>query len=307
MFFCRFLIKKGDYLFTDPDFIKNLSVTHRNVFQKIYDEIKYLYSVATAGSKEARPLASVKRAFKQAYRGEGKVEGDTRYSLEQINGVDYVKAEKNIFVKEDGTLASEREIFNSLVGKTIHLPDGDVKIVKRLPGKDMYNELSRRYPKNLGGVENVKQLNSDVNYNIEELIGNSKAIISEEIDKGNRHTRQGIISFDTRTVKFYDGSKAYDIEFSIATLQSGEKIAYAKKFFGYDADLTKKIQTAEVRSNQSPLNQRSAYGSIIPQNSEKSSDNAKYSLSDSDGNNLTKDQSEYFKDSMDRKKGIRLV
>ena len=67
-FFCRFFIKKGDYLFTDPDFIKNLSVTHRNVFQKIYDEIKYLYSVATAGSKEARQLARVKRAFEQAAR-----------------------------------------------------------------------------------------------------------------------------------------------------------------------------------------------------------------------------------------------
>jgi hypothetical protein len=46
----------GDYLFTDTDFINNLSTNHRNVFQKIYDEVKYLYKVATAGSKEAREL-----------------------------------------------------------------------------------------------------------------------------------------------------------------------------------------------------------------------------------------------------------
>ena len=31
----------------------------------------------------------------------------------------------------------------------------------------------------------------------------------------------------------------YNIEFSIATLQNGEKIAYAKKLFGYDDNLTK--------------------------------------------------------------------
>ena len=41
----------GDYLFTDADFINNLSANNRNVFQKIYDEVKYLLKVATAGSK----------------------------------------------------------------------------------------------------------------------------------------------------------------------------------------------------------------------------------------------------------------
>ena len=61
----------GDYLFTDSDFINNLSTNHRNVFQKIYDEIKYLLKVATAGSKEARELEKVKRAFEKAYRDGG--------------------------------------------------------------------------------------------------------------------------------------------------------------------------------------------------------------------------------------------
>lgn len=281
----------GDYLFTDADFVNNLSATNRNVFQKIYDEVKYLIKVATAGSKEARELAKVKRAFDKAYK-EGGTVMDTKYSLEQVDGVDYVKAENNIFVKEDGTLASEREVFNSLVGKTISLPDGDIKIVKRLPGKDMYNELSKRYPKRMDGVEDAKQLNSDVNYNMEELLDNSEATMYNDPDKENKHAKQGIVSFDARTVKFYDGNKAYDIEFSIATLQSGEKVAYAKKYFGYDENLTKKIQTAESRSEKSPFDQRSAKDSIA-QNSEKSSDNAKFSLSDSDGKQLTAEQGGY--------------
>ncbi len=63
----------GEYLFTDENFINNLSTKNRNVFQKIYDEIKYLYKVAT-GSKEARELEQVKRAFEKAYREGGKAQ-----------------------------------------------------------------------------------------------------------------------------------------------------------------------------------------------------------------------------------------
>ena len=58
----------GEYLFTDSDFINSLSTNKPNVFQKIYEEIKYLYNLATAGSKEARELEKVKRAFDKAYK-----------------------------------------------------------------------------------------------------------------------------------------------------------------------------------------------------------------------------------------------
>lgn len=58
----------GDYLFTDKDFINKLSTENRNVFQKIYDEIKYLFKVATAGSKEARALEKAKKMFEEVYR-----------------------------------------------------------------------------------------------------------------------------------------------------------------------------------------------------------------------------------------------
>ena len=58
----------GEYLFQGSDFIMDLSVNHRNVFQKIFDEIKYLCKVATAGSKEARRLEAVKHEFEKVYR-----------------------------------------------------------------------------------------------------------------------------------------------------------------------------------------------------------------------------------------------
>lgn len=73
----------GDYLFTDTDFVNRLSTEHRNIFQKIYDEIKYLCKVVTAGSKEARQLEKVKRAFDEAYRAKENTAttGGVKYSI----------------------------------------------------------------------------------------------------------------------------------------------------------------------------------------------------------------------------------
>ena len=54
----------GDYLFNDPKFISNLT-GNRNVFQKVYDEIKYLWNVATG--KEKTQIEKVKREFEKAW------------------------------------------------------------------------------------------------------------------------------------------------------------------------------------------------------------------------------------------------
>ena len=62
----------GDYLFTDSDFINTLSTKNRNILEKIYDEVKYLLKVATAGSKEARELEKLKHAVEKAYRESAK-------------------------------------------------------------------------------------------------------------------------------------------------------------------------------------------------------------------------------------------
>ena len=71
----------GDYLFTDPDFVHKLSTEHRNVFQKVYDEIKYLAKVATAGSKEARQLEKAKKVFEDAYRSNKSAETKEHFEV----------------------------------------------------------------------------------------------------------------------------------------------------------------------------------------------------------------------------------
>ena len=259
----------GDYLFSDSKFIKGLT-TNKNLFQKIYDEIKYLCKVATG--KQLTEIEKVKQEFDKVWKElsvETKKATDNKvtYSVSQVDDITYVQTEKNTFLKEDGTLATEKEVFDSLVGKTIPLPDGEVKIVKSLPKKNMYKELYKRQPKFYQNVEDVKQLNSEVNYNMNELLSNSEMKKANDPDKDMRHAEQGIVDFDTRTVKFYDGKNAYTIEFSIGNLQNGEKIAYAKKFFGYDAELTKKIQAAETRGlTNTPMNQQPVSDDILTEN-----------------------------------------
>jgi hypothetical protein len=100
----------GDYLFTDADFINNLSTNHRNVFQKIYDEIKYLCKVATAGSQEARELEKVKKVFADAYRESVQAQKNTadsgvKYSLAQYSDAqkENWKNSKKIVVYENDT------------------------------------------------------------------------------------------------------------------------------------------------------------------------------------------------------------
>lgn len=58
----------GKYLFTDADFVRNLSVQNRNLFQRLFDEIKYLLRITKPGSKEARQLEKIKKIFEEVYR-----------------------------------------------------------------------------------------------------------------------------------------------------------------------------------------------------------------------------------------------
>jgi hypothetical protein len=55
----------GDYLFSDKNFIRELT-TDKNLFQKVYDEIKYLCKVATG--KELTEIEKVKQEFDKAWK-----------------------------------------------------------------------------------------------------------------------------------------------------------------------------------------------------------------------------------------------
>jgi hypothetical protein len=89
----------GEYLFTDEAFVNNLAVNNRNLFQRIWDEIKYISKLVTAGSTQARQLERVKHTFEKAYRSPKTSnigEGEVRYSIvenfEDTNGIHYDSA-----------------------------------------------------------------------------------------------------------------------------------------------------------------------------------------------------------------------
>ena len=84
----------GEYVFTDEAFVKNLSAKQPNIFQRIYNHIKHLIKMATAGSKEAKQLEQIKNTFDKAYKEMGKTttsevdsnlttdaDSDTKYSI----------------------------------------------------------------------------------------------------------------------------------------------------------------------------------------------------------------------------------
>lgn len=76
----------GDYIFSDADFVRSLSLKNRNVFEKVYDEIKYFLKTVTAGSDAEKQLLKAKRTFEEVYResevkSENTEDSDVQYSL----------------------------------------------------------------------------------------------------------------------------------------------------------------------------------------------------------------------------------
>lgn len=92
----------GELLFTDQSFIETLSVQKPSVFKKIYDYIKHVYKMATAGSKEARQLEKIKRQFDKAYKAQGKqasTDTNTKFSVSATDnlGRPLTKAQQEFF------------------------------------------------------------------------------------------------------------------------------------------------------------------------------------------------------------------
>ena len=77
----------GDFLFSDSEYISRLSVENRNLFQRLYDEVKHLFKLATAGSREARELERVMRDFERLYHKGGKSQTANKHSLAMVEKV----------------------------------------------------------------------------------------------------------------------------------------------------------------------------------------------------------------------------
>lgn len=127
----------GQYIFSDTEFVQNLS-KHRNIFQKVYDEIKHLYKIATAGSKEARQLEKVKRTFEKVYQNNEAKVGDTaKFSIQtDKNGNKYVKVDTDQDIFKGKSLSEQNKIakkyiLNAFRENGILLNDEKINVTSR--------------------------------------------------------------------------------------------------------------------------------------------------------------------------------
>ena len=150
----------GEHIFNDENFIRNLSTKNPNLFQKIFDEIKYMVKIATAGSKEARDLEKVKRAFEKAYRETSKTQEGTQYSVEG---------------KEEVSLSYAKQRFNRNMGKYSigdNLEDAYLEHQLRKEELDSLYEYAKKH--NIAGNDTRQQ---QLIYNIY-LVKNQKNILA---------------------------------------------------------------------------------------------------------------------------------
>lgn len=288
-------------LFGNQEFINNLSTKKPSLFRRIYNSIISIANKITGNSNEALFIKDLKNKWETAYRNTtqeqavNNLNNKNMYSLETTkDGTTYVKTEKGLFTKDDGTPMTQREVYKTLVGKKIFFDDGtNAEIVDRLPKKDMYNELFKRYPRSKN-VNNIKQVNTIINENLEELLSNSKNINTRS-DVNDRHSEQNITDFNTREIMFYDGNKAYNLTLSVAVLQDGKKIAYAKKMLKVNNELLSKIKQEGMSST--PNKGRSSQFPQVNNNITQSKENVKlptkYSMQENVNNTQKLEKNNY--------------
>ena len=113
----------GDYLFTDIDFVRNLKAGNRNLFQRVFDEIKHLVKLATAGSKEARELEKVKKLFEDVYREAGRPGVETVTDKQNAKGLD---TEQEV----DFSLSRDAEFSDNAIAKNNTTKAVDPKVME---------------------------------------------------------------------------------------------------------------------------------------------------------------------------------
>ena len=252
----------GDLIFTDGDFVKQLYSGNRNIFEKIYDEIKYLCKIVTAGSREARQLEQVKKAFADAYRMDSTTESGMKYSLAEI--VDENQKSYGIGVHLDSTLLdglseSERvgmvkEYIKELGGESFAAldPNGnEVSITIAKANEKFKNQRGKVVPinKDLSG----KHINNETKQ--EALVLVDELIVSSKFDRnspakyshGNLDDN-GKNSWEYWTTYIQDKNNTiWEATLNVANSADGRKILY-------DISPIKKVGRS-VKSDSLPTNQ----------------------------------------------------
>lgn len=260
----------GDYLFTDSDFVSSLSTKKPGLFQKIFEEIKYLIKTATAGSKQEREMEKVKRAFEKAYR-DATVNKDSelKYSLKKDeNGNLFVDVEEDIFAGKSGESVAKiiQKVISEKFDNLIRVNGQQIQINKTT------NDEFRRSNSANALMDNPSQAYNDklrTLANADEILSAAKSWIGEK----RKHLRKDdIIEFARGNVSYRVGKNGYVADVIVGIRKNGAAVLYDLVNI-YD----KKIAETPVTMTSNKSSQRRQDASTkdtIPQENE----NVKYSL-----------------------------
>ena len=288
----------GDYLFTDPDFIHSLSTENKNLFQKIWDEIKYLAKVVT-GTKEARELEKVKRAFEKAYKGEGKAKG-TKYSISETTDGRFVAVVDSDILSNIDTSTWDKT-------KKAEAKKAASKALKEFSGGIVVDGITRKV--NRVSIREYTRSNyTESLYNQAPDVFADKmraAEVADDIvvaatnwnrDGGLKHPRSdNFVDFDHGKTLILSGDAKYIAEVVVGITNAGEAVFYDVVDMQPAIFDIKKAESPTTATTQNAIGD--IQGDSSRENIAQEGENVKYSLSDSDGKELTKEQREYFKDS----------
>jgi len=214
----------GDYLFTDADFINNLSTGKPNIFKKIYEEIKHLYKFATSGSKEARELEKVKKVFDKAYKNTtAKSDGVFKYSITYTTeNKPIVVIDENILdgVSKNDWIATVKNIINEKFSAGIPVKGRLIKVnavTRDEYPKSKNSQHYKRYDK-VVYKDKFKSAN-----NLDEIIIASTNYINEDL----KHERKdNFVQFARGDVLMRIGENDYSAKVIVGFTSGNSMVLY---------------------------------------------------------------------------------
>lgn len=288
----------GEYLFTDANYVNNLSTKNRNIFQKMYDEVKRLLKLATAGSKEAKELEKVKKAFDEAYRASGKGKNDTKaaksdvkHSISETTDGRFSAVVDNDILKNIDTNSwddsKKSEAKKAAADALRQFKDGIVvdgitrkvnKVSRREYTRSNYTEsLYSHAPEVFADKMRAADVADDI----------VVAATNWHRDGGLKHPRSdNFVDFDHGNTLIVSGDRKYSAEVVVGITDTGEAVFYDVVDMTPTAFDIKKEESPTTATTQNAIGdiQGDSSGDNVSQNGK----NVKYSLShDSKGRELS--------------------
>ena len=279
----------GDYIFTDKAFVEKLFQEEPGLFKRIFEEIKYLCKLVTAGSKEARQLEKSKKMFENAV-SEAKqdgvknptAEGGVKYSVQNnvvdVNGKIYAKVVKPGLTvyqsvkhnKKNYISYLHKKIFNRKI--TVLDYSGEQVVVEFAGDKERIKKEGSKHPRRaLGELEETSdRLKMIAIINIKDLLKNSTPLTPKE-----QHLHQWLDEggWKDRIAYMQDFDVIYPVVLHIAKTDDGRHLEYDVSVLkdegaSIDIDATART-TSDVRAPATTENGAQSAVELLVPSSEK--------------------------------------